>query len=183
MAHATNDINALTRLAGGGVMSAVDASITALVTLLTMLFSISWQMDSGLPILPLPFMAYATSRLGRKTHKAFGESQTAFSELNNKVQESVSGIKVTKSFGYQADELKSFQAVNELTFQKNLQTMKYDSLFDPMVLLFVGSSYVLTLLVGSLMVQKGQIYGWQSGHLYQLFGYAGLASYGYWFPL
>ena len=156
MAHATNDINALTRLAGGGVMSAVDASITALVTLLTMLFSISWQMTL-VAILPLPFMAYATSRLGRKTHKAFGESQAAFSELNNKVQESVSGIKVTKSFGYQADELESFQAVNELTFQKNLQTMKYDSLFDPMVLLFVGSSYVLTLLVGSLMVQEGQI--------------------------
>ena len=156
MAHATNDINALTRLAGGGVMSAVDASITALVTLMTMLFSISWQMTL-VAILPLPFMAYATSRLGRKTHKAFGESQAAFSELNNKVQESVSGIKVTKSFGYQVDELKSFQAVNELTFQKNLQTMKYDSLFDPMVLLFVGSSYVLTLLVGSLMVQERQI--------------------------
>ena len=156
MAHATNDINALTRLAGGGVMSAVDASITALVTLMTMLFSISWQMTL-VAILPLPFMAYATSRLGRKTHKAFGESQAAFSELNNKVQESVSGIKVNKSFGYQADELKSFQAVNELTFQMNLQTMKYDSLFDPMVLLFVGSSYVLTLLVGSLMVQEGQV--------------------------
>ena len=156
MAHATNDINALTRLAGGGVMSAVDASITALVTLLTMLFSISWQMTL-VAILPLPFMAYATSRLGRKTHKAFGESQAAFSELNNKVQESVSGIKVTKSFGYQSDELASFQEVNDLTFQKNLQTMKYDSLFDPMVLLFVGSSYALTLLVGAFMVQAGQI--------------------------
>ena len=156
MAHATNDINALTRLAGGGVMSAVDASITALVTLLTMLFSISWQMTL-VAILPLPFMAYATSRLGRKTHKAFGESQAAFSELNNKVQESVSGIKVTKSFGYQSDELASFQEVNDLTFQKNLQTMKYDSLFDPMVLLFVGSSYALTLLVGAFMVQEGQV--------------------------
>ena len=65
MAHATNDINALTRLAGGGVMSAVDASITALVTLLTMLFSISWQMTL-VAILPLPFMAYATSRLGER---------------------------------------------------------------------------------------------------------------------
>lgn len=156
MAHATNDINALTRLAGGGVMSAVDASITALVTLLTMLFSISWQMTL-VAIIPLPFMAYATSRLGRKTHKAFGESQAAFSELNNKVQESVSGIKVTKSFGYQSDELASFQEVNNLTFQKNLQTMKYDSLFDPMVLLFVGSSYALTLLVGAFMVQAGQV--------------------------
>lgn len=156
MAHATNDINALTRLAGGGVMMAVDASITALVTLLTMLFSISWQMTL-VAILPLPFMAYATSRLGRKTYKAFGESQAAFSELNNKVQESVTGIKVTKSFGYQSDELASFQEVNDLTFQKNLQTMKYDSLFDPMVLLFVGSSYALTLLVGAFMVQAGQV--------------------------
>ena len=156
MAHATNDINSLTRLAGGGVMSAVDATITALVTLLTMFFSISWQMTL-VAIIPLPFMAIATSRLGRKTHRAFSQSQAAFSELNNKVQESVSGIKVTKSFGYQADELDSFQTVNERTFQKNMQTMKYDNLFDPMVLLFVGSSYVLTLLVGSLMIQAGSV--------------------------
>lgn len=156
MAHATNDINSLTRLAGGGVMSAVDATITALVTLLTMFFSISWQMTL-VSIIPLPFMAVATSRLGRKTHRAFSQSQAAFSELNNKVQESVSGIKVTKSFGYQADELDSFQTVNERTFQKNMQTMKYDNLFDPMVLLFVGSSYVLTLLVGSLMIQAGSV--------------------------
>ena len=156
MAHATNDINSLTRLAGGGVMSAVDASITALVTLITMFFSISWQMTL-VAVLPLPFMAFATSRLGRKTHKAFGESQAAFSELNNKVQESVSGIKVTKSFGYQEAELKSFQETNKMTFKKNMHTMKYDSLFDPLVLLFVGSSYVLTLLVGAFMIQAGQI--------------------------
>ena len=156
MAHATNDINSLTRLAGGGVMSAVDASITALVTLITMFFSISWQMTL-VAVLPLPFMAFATSRLGRKTHKAFGESQAAFSELNNKVQESVSGIKVTKSFGYQEAELQSFQETNKMTFKKNMHTMKYDSLFDPLVLLFVGSSYVLTLLVGAFMIQAGQI--------------------------
>ena len=156
MAHATNDINSLTRLAGGGVMSAVDASITSLVTLITMFFSISWQMTL-VAVLPLPFMAFATSRLGRKTHKAFGESQAAFSELNNKVQESVSGIKVTKSFGYQEAELQSFQETNKMTFEKNMHTMKYDSLFDPLVLLFVGSSYVLTLLVGAFMIQAGQI--------------------------
>ena len=38
MAHATNDINAVTMFAGGGVMSAVDASVTALVTLVSMIF-------------------------------------------------------------------------------------------------------------------------------------------------
>ena len=39
MAHATNDINAVTMFAGGGVMSAVDASVTALVTLVKACFS------------------------------------------------------------------------------------------------------------------------------------------------
>lgn len=156
MAHATNDINALTRLAGGGVMSAVDASVTATVTLLTMFLTISWQMTL-IAIIPLPFMAYATSRLGRKTHKAFGESQAAFSELNNTVQESVSGIKVTKSFGYQEQELASFQETNEMTFKKNMYTKKYDVLFDPLVLLFIGASYTLTLVMGSIMVSRGQV--------------------------
>lgn len=156
MAHATNDINSLTRLAGGGVMSAVDASITALVTLVTMAFSISWQMTL-IAVIPLPFMAYATSRLGRKTHQVFGKSQAAFSELNNKVQESVSGIKVIKSFGYQEDELQSFQDINNMTFKKNMTTMKYDVMFDPLVLLFIGASYVLSLLMGAVMVSAGQV--------------------------
>ena len=140
MAHATNDINALTRLAGAGVMA----------------FSISWQMTL-VAVIPLPFMAYATSRLGRKTHQAFGKSQAAFSELNNKVQESVSGIKVTKSFGYQEDELQSFQEINDMTFVKNMKTMKYDVMFDPLVLLFIGASYVLSLLMGAFMVSAGQV--------------------------
>ena len=156
MAHATNDINALTRLAGAGGMSAVDATITAFVTLVTMAFSISWQMTL-VAVIPLPFMAYATSRLGRKTHQAFGKSQAAFSELNNKVQESVSGIKVTKSFGYQEDELQSFQEINDMTFVKNMKTMKYDVMFDPLVLLFIGASYVLSLLMGAFMVSAGQV--------------------------
>ncbi len=156
MAHATNDINSLTRLAGGGVMSEVDASITALVTLMTMFFSISWQMTL-VAIIPLPLMALATSRLGRKTHESFKRSQAAFSELNNKVQESVSGIKVTKSFGYQTNELASFQETNDMTFAKNMITMKYDSMFDPLVLLFVGASYALTLLVGAFFVKNGQV--------------------------
>lgn len=156
MAHATNDINALTRLAGGGVMSAVDATITAMVTLITMFFTISWQM-TFVAIIPLPFMACATSRLGRQTHKAFSQSQAAFSELNNKVQESVSGIKVTKSFGYQDDELQSFQEINEMTFKKNMTTMKYDVMFDPLVLLFIGASYVLTLFMGAIMVAAGHV--------------------------
>ncbi len=156
MAHATNDINALTRLAGGGVMSFVDATVTALVTLVTMSVSISWQMTL-VSILPLPFMTLTTNFLGRRTHENFKASQAAFSELNNKVQEAVSGIKVTKSFGYQEQETAAFQEVNQAAFLQNIKTMRYDALFNPAVLFFIGLSYLLTLLVGSHFISQGQV--------------------------
>ncbi|HEM4557022.1 TPA: ATP-binding cassette domain-containing protein [Streptococcus suis] len=156
MAHATNDINALTRLAGGGVMSFVDATVTALVTLVTMSVSISWQMTL-VAILPLPFMTLTTNFLGRRTHENFKASQAAFSELNNKVQEAVSGIKVTKSFGHQEQETAAFQEVNQATFLQNIKTMRYDALFNPAVLFFIGLSYLLTLLVGSHFISQGQV--------------------------
>ncbi|HEP1814648.1 TPA: ATP-binding cassette domain-containing protein [Streptococcus suis] len=156
MAHATNDINALTRLAGGGVMSFVDATVTALVTLVTMSVSISWQMTL-VAILPLPFMTLTTNFLGHRTHENFKASQAAFSELNNKVQEAVSGIKVTKSFGYQEQETAAFQEVNQAAFLRNIKTMRYDALFNPAVLFFIGLSYLLTLLVGSHFISQGQV--------------------------
>lgn len=155
MAHATNDINAVVSVAGGGVMSAVDASITALVTLITMFLVLDWRLTL-IAILPLPFLSWGTSLIGRKNHESFKAAQEAFSDLNNKVQESVAGIKVTKSFGYHNAETQSFAAINQEVYQKNILAAKYNSLFDPMVLIFVGLSYVLTLIFGGIFISKGQ---------------------------
>lgn len=107
-------------------------------------------------ILPLPLMAWATSLLGRKNHKSFKEAQEAFSDLNNKVQESVSGIKVTKSFGYQTVETASFAQVNQTVFARNIRAAKYNSLFKPVVLVFVGLYYMLSLIFGGWLIRQGQ---------------------------
>ena len=156
MAHATNDVNAVVMVAGGGVMSAVDASITALVTLFTMVFLISAKLTL-IAVIPLPFLAYATNKLGGKNHQSFKEAQESFSDLNNKVQESVSGIRVTKSFGYGDDEINSFKETNKKVFSKNIIASKYNALFDPMVLVFVGLSYTLTLIFGGIFISRGEI--------------------------
>ena len=156
MAHATNDVNAVVMVAGGGVMSAVDASVTALVTLFTMVFLISAKLTL-IAVIPLPFLAYATNKLGEKNHQSFKEAQESFSDLNNKVQESVSGIRVTKSFGYGNDEINSFGETNKKVFSKNIIASKYNALFDPMVLVFVGLSYTLTLIFGGIFISRGEI--------------------------
>ena len=156
MAHATNDINAVVMVAGGGVMSAVDASITALVTLGTMVLLISPKL-SFIAILPLPFMTYAVNKLGEKNYESFKEAQESFSDLNSKVQENASGVRVTKSFGYGNDEIESFKEINKKVFIKNITASKYNALFNPMVLVFVGFSYTLTLIFGGIFISNGEM--------------------------
>ena len=156
MAHATNDINSIVMVAGGGVMSAVDASITALVTLGTMVLLISPKL-SFIAILPLPFMAYAVNKLGDKNYESFKEAQESFSDLNSKVQENASGVRVTKSFGYGNDEIESFKEINKEVFIKNITASKYNALFNPMVLVFIGLSYTLTLIFGGIFISNGEM--------------------------
>ena len=156
MAHATNDINSVVMVAGGGVMSAVDASITALVTLGTMVLLISPKL-SFIAILPLPFMAYAVNKLGDKNYESFREAQESFSDLNSKVQENASGVRVTKSFGYGNDEIESFKEINKKVFIKNITASKYNALFNPMVLVFIGLSYTLTLISGGIFISNGEM--------------------------
>ena len=136
-------------------MLAVDAFITALATLLTMFFILDWRLTL-IAIVPMPFLSWGTGLIGRKNHESFKAAQEAFSDLNNKVQESVSGIRVTKSFGYQEAETQSFAKTNQEVYEKNVLAAKYDSLFDPLVLLFIGLSYVLTLIFGGIFISQGQ---------------------------
>ena len=156
MAHATNDINSVVMVAGGGVMSAVDASITALVTLGTMVLLISPKL-SFIAILPFPLMAYAVNKLGDKNYESFKEAQESFSDLNSKVQENASGVRVTKSFGYGNDEIESFKEINKEVFIKNITASKYNALFNPMVLVFIGLSYTLTLISGGIFISNGEM--------------------------
>ena len=155
MAHATNDINSVVMVAGGGVMSAVDASITALVTLATMFFVLDWR-ATLVAIIPLPLLAIASNFVVRAEHQSFKESQEAFSLLNNHVNESVSGIKVTKSFGYGEKETASFWKTNQDAWEKNNHAAKYNNLFDPIVLIFVGLSYLISLGYGGYLIQRGE---------------------------
>ena len=82
---------------------------------------------------------------------------------------------MTKSFGFQADEIQAFEKTNQMVFSKNMTSAGYNALFDPTTLLFVGLSYVLTLYFGGLFVQEGSLDGWTNRNLYYLSQYARLA--------
>ena len=69
--------------------------------------------------------------------------QEAFSLLSDKVQESISGIRVLKTFVQEKKDLEEFQKANENNMEKNLAVVKLRSLFGPLLDLITGISLQL----------------------------------------
>lgn len=156
MAHATNDLEAVQRVAGGGILQFADAIITGGTTLIAMMALINWRLTL-LAIIPFPFLAGVSWFLGQKIHRAFGKSQAAFSRLNNKAQESISGIKVIKALGQDQEDIADYNRQIAQTIQINRHVNHLDSLFDPGITLIISISYVATIVLGGTFVMQGTI--------------------------
>ncbi len=156
MAHATNDLRALRMVAGAGILTMADSLSVTLVTVTTMFFVVDWRLTI-LAIIPLPFLALASRYLGRMLHHRFRDAQAAFSNMNNKVQESLQGIKVIKTFGQEKEDIEEFKEQTAQILDKNQEVYKVDSLFDPTLQLIIGISYVISIIVGGFLILDVEI--------------------------
>ncbi|QGV04753.1 ABC transporter ATP-binding protein [Lactobacillus acetotolerans] len=153
MAHATNDVSAVQNVAGDGIMTSVDSLVMGLSTIIAMIIFVDWRLTL-VSLLPLPFLAWGANKVGIRLYDAFDESQAAFSRLNNKTQESVSGIKVIKTFGQGKEDTKAFYGMIDDTIKINKKVFKWDALFDPLGTMIVGLTYTITIIYGGLLVTK-----------------------------
>ncbi|MGX7200533.1 ABC transporter ATP-binding protein [Enterococcus nangangensis] len=170
MAHATNDLNAVQNVAGSGILTLADSIITGGSTIIAMIVFVDWRLTL-IALIPLPFLAMLARVLGTKLHDAFRESQEAFSDINDKTQESITGIKVIKTFGQEAEDLADFDAKIDNAILKNRRTNFLDALFDPFTTLIIGLSYVLTIILGSQLIVHNEL---TVGQLVSFISYIGM---------
>ena len=153
MAHATNDVTAIQNVAGDGVLTLVDSLIMGLSTMIAMIVFVDFRLTI-VALLPLPFLAWGAWKLGDHLHVAFDKSQAALSRLNNKTQESVSGIKVLKTFGQGKEDTAAFEKMVDETIKINKHVFVWDSLFDPLGTLIIGLTYAITIIYGGFLVKQ-----------------------------
>jgi ATP-binding cassette, subfamily B, multidrug efflux pump len=151
MARATNDLKAISVTAGFGVLTLVDSSIFMLTILFTMGFFISWELTL-VSIIPLPIMAVLINIYGKKIHSKFTAAQDAFGELNDRVLESVSGVRVIRAYVQEKADQGQFHELTEDVYTKNIEVAKIDSLFEPTIKILVGLSYLIGLGYGAYLV-------------------------------
>ena len=156
MAHATNDVNAVQQTAGMGILTLVDSISTGGFVILTMAITINWKLTL-IALIPIPFMIILTSYYGKLLQRRFRFAQEAFSNLNDKTQESISGIKVIKTFGQQKEDIEDFTNLSTDAVNRNMRVAKIDALFDPTITGIFAISYILSFYFGTKFIISGDM--------------------------
>lgn len=156
MARGTNDLQAVSLTTGFGILTLVDSTMFMMTIFLTMGILISWKLTFA-AIIPLPIMAIAISLYGSKIHERFTEAQNAFGALNDRVLESVSGVRVIRAYVQETNDVRRFNEMTADVYQKNMKVAFIDSLFEPTVKLLVGASYLIGLGYGAFLVFRNEL--------------------------
>ncbi|KRF02376.1 multidrug ABC transporter ATP-binding protein [Paenibacillus sp. Soil766] len=156
MALATNDILAIGQTSGYGVMTLVSTIVGASVVIITMVSLISFKLMLA-ALIPLPCLALMINLLGKKVRVRFLAAQASFGVMNDHALESISGIRVIRSYVQEAQDLKAFDDVTSDVMNKNRRVSMLNALFQPLTSLIVGLSYSIGIGYGSYLMFQGEI--------------------------
>lgn len=156
MAHFTNDIESLRMSIGPAVISAFDAVVMTLMVLYKMMVYVNVQLTL-ITLIPMACIAVGVYFSEGEMEKRFTKKQDTFAKLSDRVQESISGVRVIKSFVQEKQESEHFAQINEESKKANLHVVKLMAIFQPSLDFFVGIAYVITIIVGGYLALNQQI--------------------------
>lgn len=155
MSRATNDILAVRQVAGPAIMYLVNtAAIGGFALVLMIWISPSLTLYSMIPMAVLPV---AVLWFGRKIHARFERIQAQFSTVSNFAQENLSGIRIVKAYGREADQSVRFDVLNREYMGLNMDLAQVWGGFYPSLQLLGGLGAVVVLWLGGRQIIDGSI--------------------------
>ena len=110
-----------------------------------------------LALIPLPVISIMSIKFGKIVHTRFTDVQEAFANLSDKAQESISGIRVIKSFVQEDSELENFNQISQDAFKKNMKLARLWAAANPFVGLIATLSFIIVLGYGGTQVIYGKL--------------------------
>ncbi len=155
MTRSTSDIEQVRMVVGPALMY-MTGTITSFVFALALMAKISTKM-TVIVLFIAPMMAILVYFLGRIEHKASAEAQAAFSDLSAMVQENLAGIRVVKAFRQIPHQKKFFGVRSNALRLKNLRMVFIDGMYNPLIMLVMGSGIAGILLLGGRQIIEGKL--------------------------
>lgn len=155
LSRITNDVDAISQTLNQSVTQIIT-SVTTLVGIMIMMFSISWQMTLvALCIIPVALIFIIT--IVKHSQKHFMAQQEYLGHVNGHVEEMYGSHTVVKAFNGEESSAKTFAEYNDTLYASAWKSQFLSGLMMP-VMNFIGNlGYVVVCILGGYLAVNGKI--------------------------
>lgn len=156
MSHAISDVSVIREVTQNGIFNTLEAIVLISITVVTMTTSVD-PLLTFLTLLPLPLLSVLAYKFRRRIQQESTNVQEAIGDLTSRVQEFIAGIRVVKSFLQEREQIRLFAQDNGHAVAMNRKLVKSNSLFGALSAAVVGFSFLVSVVLGGLMVLNNRI--------------------------
>ena len=155
MSYITNDVAVMQSAIVDNLIELVTEG-SILIGSLAMMIYLDWKL-SLLTLMTIPLVGFAMKIFGRKLKRSSTVIQERVAEITSLLQESISAIRVVKSFVRESYEIKRFEEQNWRNFQAAMKNVKLSSLLTPTVEFLAAIAVTFIVWFGGYEVVNGVI--------------------------
>ncbi len=155
MNRISEDVNSVRMYAGPAIMYSINT-----FTLFVIAIFFMYRQAPTLTlytIIPLPILSVIIYKLSKTIHKRSTIVQQYLSKLSSFTQETFSGIAIIKSYGMEVQTAINFNELATESREKQLDLVRINAFFFPMMILLIGLSNLIVIYVGGLQYIAGEI--------------------------
>jgi ABC-type multidrug transport system fused ATPase/permease subunit len=142
----TNDIEALNQLVTDGVVTMFSSTLT-LIGVVVILLILDVQL-ALVTFITFPLIAIASVGFRIVSHGAYRITRERIAAITSYLQESLSGVRVVRSFGQEPRHMNAMTELNEANREANLKTVYLNASYFPGVELLAAIGTAAILLYG-----------------------------------
>ena len=153
MSYLTNDVNAIqSALVDNLIDMFTEGAI--LIGSIAMMLYLDWKLTL-LTLVTVPLVGSAMRIFGKKIKSTSRVIQEKLADITSLLQESISSIRVVKSFVREGYEIERFKVENELNFKATIDNVKISSLLTPTVEFLAAVAVTFIVWFGGYEVVNG----------------------------
>jgi ABC-type multidrug transport system fused ATPase/permease subunit len=155
MSRVTNDIEALEHfVTHGATLTVID--FLRLLGASIMLLTLEWRL-ALVVLVPLPLIAYGLRYFNQHVRPIYRNARDRLGDINSRLQDNLSGIRVIQAFGQEIRELRNFRQASERYLDERVRAIRAWSIFFPLFYFTVAMGGVAVLGFGARMAVNGTI--------------------------
>ncbi len=155
MSRMTSDVNQLQQMVSSGTMGILTDAVTFIAIAGYMLLENAQMTVALLALFPVMFLT--ARRYGGRMRRTFRRVQETVAEMSSHLQDTLSSIRLVKSFSAEERESAVFARLSADNRDANLRSTRFSAIFGPMIDLLQYAGMAFVLAFGSWQAMRGDM--------------------------